>query len=171
MSEWTNPVINIADAPAEGELEDGHWGCTYKVLTPTMRDRGGKLGLVQNIVPPGRTACPFHTHQLEDEVFFVQSGRGVLRYGDRLIELKAGDCVSCPAGVDIAHQIANPFSEDLVYLALGNYEPREVCTYPDTNKVMVRSLKTVGRLQKTDYNDGEPDRPKIFDLADEANMK
>lgn len=42
------------------------------------------------------------------------------------------------------------------------------CTYPDTGKLMVRSLQTVGRLEGTPYMDGEPDVPRIFDLIDEA---
>jgi len=79
--------------------------------------------------------------------------------------LRAGHVVSCPAGTGVAHQVANTGDTDLVYLAMGNYEPREVCTYPDSGKVMVRSLMTVGRLDKTAYMDGEPPRPRILDMA------
>lgn len=154
-----NPVINIDDAPVEGALDGEHWGGTYKVLTPTMRARGGRLGLVQNRLPPGRAGCPFHSHRYEDEVFFIQSGRGVLRYGDQLIELRPGDCISCPANTGIAHQIANPYDEDLVYLAAGDRHPDEVCEYPDSNKVMVRSLGRVGVFTATEYMHGEPEVP------------
>lgn len=72
---------------------------------------------------------------------------------------------SAPAGTGIAHQIANDSDEDLVYLSIGPHDPDEVCTYPDSGKVMVRSLKTVGQLEKLDYMAGEADRPKIFDMA------
>ena len=99
-------------------------------------------------------------------MFFVLSGRGVLRYGDELRELREGDCVSCPAGTGVAHQIANPHSEDLIYLAIGRHDPDEVCTYPDTGKVMVRSLQRVGQLADEPYFAGEPDRPKILGLVD-----
>jgi len=101
---------------------------------------------------------------VDDEVFYVLRGRGVLRYGDSLTEIGPGDCVTCPAGAKVAHQIANPFDEDLEYLAIGGDDPNEVCGYPDSGKVMVRALKTVGRLERRDYMDGEPDRPKVFDL-------
>jgi uncharacterized cupin superfamily protein len=110
--------------------------------------------------------CPFHYHQLEDEIFFVLSGRGVLRYGDDVRELRAGDCVSCPAGTKVAHQICNPFDEDLVYLAIGPHEPEEVCVYPDNGKVMIRGLRQVGRLEELPYLAGEPERPRIFALAE-----
>jgi uncharacterized cupin superfamily protein len=52
-----------------------------------------------------------------------------------------------------------------VYLGIGANSPNEVCYYPDSNKVMVRSLKTVGTLTETDYMDGEPERPLILDMA------
>ena len=157
-----DPILNLDDAPIEGG-GDAPWGARWKVLTPHMRDAGGTLGVVQNILGPGMVGCPFHWHLHEDEVFLVLEGRGVLRYGDQTRPLRAGDCVSCPAGTRIAHQIANPFDEDLVYLAIGRRDPNEVCGYPDSGKVMVRALQTVGVLEARDYMDGEPDPPKLLD--------
>lgn len=157
-------VVNVDDVPEIGHPEKDHWGAPYKPLTPALDARRGRLGANVSRVEKGRTACPFHSHQREDEVFFVLSGRGVLRYGERMMPLRQGDCVSCPAGTGIAHQIANPYDEDLVYLAVGRNDPDEVCVYPDSGKVMVRSLKRVGWLAPVDYMDGEPDRPKILDL-------
>lgn len=159
------PIVNVADAPEEGELERGQWGGFWRVLTPTMRARGGSLGVAWNRVPPGYTSCPFHAHALEDEVFYVLSGRGVLRYGEALHDLRAGDCVSCPAGTGVAHQLANTGDEELIYLSIGPHDPNEVATYPDTGKVFVRKLGLVGRLTEAPYMDGEPDRPRIFELA------
>jgi len=37
-----------------------------------------------------------------------------------------------------------------------------VCVYPDSGKVMVRSLGAVGRLAATEYMAGEPEVPTIF---------
>lgn len=157
-------VVNVDEVEPIERLVGARYGGRYRPLTPSMRPRGGKLGVNHNTLPPGRVMVPFHAHRREDEVFYVLSGRGVLRYGDRpLRELRAGDCVSCPAGTGMAHQIANPYDEDLVYLAIGAYDPDEVCTYPDSGKVFVRSLGSAGRLEKTAYMDGEPDEPKIFE--------
>ena len=92
------------------------------------------------------------------------SGRGILRYGDELYEIGPGDCISCPADSGKAHQLANPYEEDLVYLGIGHNDPHEVCVYPDSGKVLVRGLKTVGFLREAPYQEGEPDLPRIFEL-------
>jgi uncharacterized cupin superfamily protein len=165
-----DPVINVRDAPEEGMGAPAPWAATWRVLTPHMREAGGSLGVVQNTLPSGSAGCPFHWHAREDEVFFVLSGRGVLRYGDQVREIGPGDCVSCPAGTRVAHQIANPFDEDLVYLAMGPYDPHEVCGYPDNGKVLVRDLRAVGRFEERDYMDGEPEAPLVFGLAREAGI-
>lgn len=157
-----DPIVNAAEAPRQGGGE-GHWTSSYRVLTPHMRAAGGSLGVVENTLPPGGVGCPFHWHAREDEVFFVLRGRGVLRYGNDLREVGPGDCISCPAGRQVAHQLANPFDEDFVYLAIGPRDPHEVCGYPDTGKVMVRHLQTVGDLTARAYMAGEPDPPLIFE--------
>jgi uncharacterized cupin superfamily protein len=158
-------IVNVDNVEEEVQLEGEHWGGGFKPLTPALDALKGRLGANVSRVPPGRTGCPFHTHAREDEVFFVLSGRGVFRHGEQLHQIRAGDCISCPAGSGVAHQIANPFEEDLVYLGVGLNDPHEVCTYPDSGKVMVRCLKTVGRLVKTDYMDGEAAVPRILSMA------
>ena len=166
MSDDSPSIVNADDTELRERLIGAHWGGRFKALTPTMRERGGRLGVNQMIVPPGRACVPFHAHRREDEIFYVLSGRGVLRYGETLTAIRAGDCIACPAGTGVAHQIANNGDEDLVYLAIGTNDPDEVCVYPDSGKVMVRSIGIVGRLEKTEYLDGEPERPKVFDLID-----
>jgi uncharacterized cupin superfamily protein len=166
MSDEAGHVVNADEVEETEHLAGERWGGAYKPLTPYMERHGGRLGVNLSRLPPGRTTCPFHYHMREDEAFYVLSGRGVLRYGDELRVLRAGDCVSCPAGTRVAHQIANPFDEDMTYLAIGPNDPDEVCVYPDSGKIMVRSLKTVGRLTPTEYMAGEPDEPRIFELAE-----
>lgn len=163
------PVVINADEAKEHEYLNGRWGHAYKVMTPSMRERGGRLGVSLNRLPPGFAACPFHWHAREDEVFYVLEGRGVLRYGDELRALRAGDCISCPAGTKVAHQIANPYDEDMVYLAMGDHDPHEVCGYPDNGKVMVRYVGEMLRREPVPYMDGEPEIPTIFSLIEAAD--
>lgn len=169
MSEEPGIKVNVDQVAAVERLFGDHWGGVFKPLTPSMRLRGGALGVNWMRVPPGRAAVPFHHHLREDEVFYVLRGRGVLRYGDEVMPLVPGDCVSCPAGTGTAHQIGNPYDEDLIYLAIGNHDPHEVCGYPDTDKVLVRGLGKTGRISETAYFDGEPSHPKILDLAAAAD--
>lgn len=175
MAKSPKPVVNIDDVDEIADLRGKHWGGYYKPLTPALdqyrsRDRG-PLGVSYNRVPPGRSFCPFHSHEREDEVFYVLSGRGVFRYGDKVQEVGPGDCMSCPAGTGIAHQLANPFDVDFVYLGIGGNDAHEVCVYPDTGKINVCSIKGVGYLEKVDYYDGEPDKPRIFSLAPKASRR
>src|SRR5688572_13867263 len=148
MSQVVSHIVNVDEIKEIEHLDGEHWGGAYKPLTPLLDAKGGSLGVNLSRLPPGRTTCPFHYHQLEDEVFFILSGRGVLRYGDEVRAIRAGDCISCPAGSKVAHQICNPFDEDLVYLGIGPNDPNEVVVYPDSGKVMVRSLGRVGFLEK-----------------------
>ena len=166
MVERRHVITSVRDAEEEEQLEGAHWGGAWRVLTPFMRERGGRLGVAYNRLPPGRAGCPFHAHQREDEVFFVLEGEGVLRYGDEVHRIAAGDCVACPAGTGVGHQIANTSDVELVYLSIGPHDPDEVCVYPDTGKVMVRSLGRVGWLHGTPYMEGEAERPAIFEMAE-----
>lgn len=158
-------ITNAAHALEENVEGSPHaWNASWKVLTPGMRERGGSLGVNQCRLKPGQAGCPFHWHAQEDEVFYVLSGRGVLRYGDQLREIGPGDCIACPAGTLIAHQLGNPFDEDLVYLAIGPHVRSETCGYPDTGKVSIRTSRRVGFLTDAPYMDGEPDVPPVLDL-------
>ena len=159
-------VVNADELPELERVFGAHYGAAFKCLTPSMVPRGGKLNVNYMRLAKGRSACPFHYHLREDEVFFVLSGRGVLRYGDQLREVRAGDCISCPAGGPVGHQLANLHDEDLVYLAIGPFDPHEVCVYPDSEKVLVRGFQLRGTLASKEYFDGEPDPPAIFALAE-----
>ena len=157
-------IVNETDAPAMERRVGPHWGAAFQCLTPSMRPRGGSLNVNRMTLAPHSGGVPFHHHRHEDEAFVILEGRGVFRYGEEpLREVGPGDCITCPAATGIAHQIANPFDEPLVYLAIGHFDPHEICEYPDTGKVLVRGLG-VGRLQETDYMDGEGERPRLLDL-------
>jgi mannose-6-phosphate isomerase-like protein (cupin superfamily) len=90
MTNIPRHVVNL-DEVEEVDCPSGeHWGGFDKVLTPSMRPKGGRLAVHHSRIPKGHTMCPFHYHEREDEVFFILSGRGILRYGDDVRELRAG---------------------------------------------------------------------------------
>ena len=121
------------------------------------------LGYSYDVVPPGKTSCPFHSHRAEEEMFFIVRGSGLLRYGSETRKLRAGDFICCPTGgPDTAHQIVNDSHEELAYISVSTMMPAEVCEYPDSGKIgafggegdqRVRHLTRPA--QALDYWDGE----------------
>ena len=166
MTEQPPPIVNLHTAPEVAADVPAAWTHFRRVLTPAMKDAGpgrfgmGRLGMGAVRVPPGHSACPAHTHLMADEIFVVLEGRGLFRYGDRVHEIRAGDCISCPAYTGIAHQIANPVTADgtgdLLYLAIGAEPPGDVCTYPDSGALVIDGLARRGFLREAPYYEGQP---------------
>jgi len=94
------------------------------------------IGYSYDVVPPGKRACPFHSHRGEEEMFFIVKGRGTLRYGSETRKIRAGDVICCPTGgPETAHQIVNDSDAELAYLSVSTMLPAEICEYPDSGKV------------------------------------
>jgi uncharacterized cupin superfamily protein len=94
-----------------------------------------KLGYSVTVVPPGKRAWPFHNHHANEEMFFVLSGTGLLRYGDGEHPIRAGDFIAAPGGDRAtAHQIINNSESELRYIAVSTMLRPEVVEYPDSNK-------------------------------------
>lgn len=121
------------------------------------------LGYSYDVVPPGKTGCPFHSHRAEEEMFFIVRGTGLLRYGAETRRIRAGDFIGCPTGgPETAHQIVNDSGEELAYISVSTMMPAEVCEYPDSGKIGAFGGSGEGRLrhltrgaQALDYWDGE----------------
>jgi uncharacterized cupin superfamily protein len=163
MTKLDNPIINIADIAT---MDRGN-GQGFAVKWGRVGDKLGlaALGCALHIVPPGKRAFPYHRHHVMDELFFILSGEGQYRWGDKTFPLKAGDLVGAPAGTE-AHQIINTGGADLCYLGISSDSPAEVVDYPDSGKIgvvagvkngdfMSASYRGLGRLAKADYFDGE----------------
>lgn len=94
-----------------------------------------RLGYNIAAVPPGKSAFPYHSHRVNEEMFFVLRGAGEVRIGAERYPLRAGDIVACPAGgPESAHQIINTGDEELRYLAVSTQQAPEIWEYPDSGK-------------------------------------
>ena len=119
MTETLNPVLSIKDLPLE-PFEQGEY---YASLDAGISDRLQltQIGAAYCEVPPGKSACPFHVHHVEDEMFFILEGEGSYRFGDQTYAVRAGDVLGAPrGGPEYAHKLTNTGQGPLKYLAVSS---------------------------------------------------
>jgi uncharacterized cupin superfamily protein len=125
----------------------------------TRRNLGRAAGSVstglQHVeVAPGKESSAMHCHSLEEEVFVVLGGDGVVVLGEEAVPVRAGSVVSRPAGTGVAH-VFRAGDAGLTYLAYGTREPGDICFYPRSNKLFFRGVGVIVRAEQLDYWDGE----------------
>ena len=106
------PVINLDQlelVPISERLPGSPDAYLGSAIAPISSALGAeKLGYNLTVVPPGKSAFPFHNHFGNEEMFYILEGSGELRYGTDRFPLRAGDIIACPCGgQDRAHQILN----------------------------------------------------------------
>jgi uncharacterized cupin superfamily protein len=111
-------------------------------------------GLQHAVLEPGTESGPQHCHSLEEELFVVLDGDGVLLLGDDEVPVRGGSVVSRPAGTGVAHSF-RAGDRGLTYLAYGPRDPGDVCYYPRSDKIAFRGVGVIARLERLDYWDGE----------------
>lgn len=161
------PIRNIDELMLEKHAAGTRFAVRFAQISPLIGSH--KLGCRLNAIPPGKAAWPFHSHLVNEELVFVLSGRGELRFGAEHFPLRAGDVVVLPpGGAECAHQIINDSDEELRYLAVSTMEEPDIGLYPDSGKFAIfagaapggdkrqRSFSYVGRPDSAvDYWDGE----------------
>ena len=127
-------VVNIDELALEHFERGAKFGSDAVRIGPLL---GAKdLGYSYDVVQPGKSSCPFHSHRAEEEMFFIVRGTGTLRYGDETRRVRAGDFICCPTGgPETAHQIINDSDAELAYISVSTMMPAEVCEYPDSGKI------------------------------------
>jgi uncharacterized cupin superfamily protein len=115
---------------------------------------GHPFDLELNLLRPGCSGCPFHSHAGQWEMFLLIQGRGTVRAGAATRTLVAGDVVLHPP--DEPHQITNASDqEDLLFYLITDNPPVDYWHYPDTGKWGVRSPRKIFRMQETDHWNAE----------------
>jgi len=128
-------------------------------IARTRRNLGRAAGSIttgiQHVeVFPGMESAPPHCHSLEEEIFVVLGGDGMLVLGEEEFSVQAGHVIARPAGTGVAHMF-RAGSGGLTYLAYGMRNPADVCFYPRSNKIAFRGVGLIARLERLDYWDGE----------------
>ena len=96
-----------------------------------------RIGVHLMRIPPGKENFVFHAHSVEEEFYFIVSGRGIAEIGDEEHEVGPGDFLGFGTP-SLGHQLKNPFDEDLVYLVAGERRGVEVAEFPKLGKRIVR---------------------------------
>jgi uncharacterized cupin superfamily protein len=105
-------------------------------------------------IPPGKSACPFHSHSAQWEFYHVIAGRGIARDQNGKTKIQTGDAFIFGPGEP--HELINDGNEDLVLYVVADNPMGESCHYPDSNKWIVYSPeRRLIRSEPLDYYNGE----------------
>ncbi len=161
------PVVNLHEL----KLEPFTQGTGYESLDGGISELFGltQLGAVLTPVPPGKSACPYHVHHVEDELFFILEGTGEYRFGKDVFAVKAGDLLGAPrGGPEYAHKLINTGATNLRYLALSSKAHTEVCEYPDSGKFYLRTPESPTTGQPFEFVGRNQDRRDYWEDEDGA---
>lgn len=95
-------------------------------------------------IPAGKRSCPAHTHFVNEEMFYIIQGSGMLRVGDTLSSITEGDFIAHPVSRDPAdaHQIINDSDEEMTILCVSTMKAPDLVLYPDSGKFGVFARAT-----------------------------
>lgn len=137
-------ILNLDQVELEPLPEEfaptGETASRYQQRTARIGQQLGaqKLGYRLYALEPGMRGSPFHSHRVNEEMFYVVAGEGEVRLGTERFAIRAGDVIACPAGgQERAHQIINTSNGELRYLAVSTQQSPDICEYPDSGKYVV----------------------------------
>jgi uncharacterized cupin superfamily protein len=164
--EWPEPQAERPETIVHLHDVEGDYGGISKALG---REAGARRsGLNRVALPPNEEGAPPHCHSADEELFVVLEGEGELELWSRpdpanqlqtepaeRHPLRAGHVISRPAATRVPHSLRSG-PAGMTYLAYGTKEPNDLCWYPRSNKVFLRGLGVIARLELLEYGDGEP---------------
>lgn len=107
---------------------------------------------------PGQFSFPYHFHRNAEELFYIISGKAMLRTTDGFKEITKEDIIFFEKGPSGAHQVFNHSDAECVYLDLRTTMGIDVCEYPDSKKISILPyLEIFESSAKVDYYKGEED--------------
>lgn len=144
-------IVNLDDIPPEA-VERPRIARTRRELGAAAGARHSRLRWVR--VAPGKLAHPLQCHSLEEKIIVVLEGAGVMVLDDEEIAIGPGHVIGRPAGTGVAHTF-RAGGEALTILAYGSHDPGDLLYFPRSQKIALRGVGIVARVQAVDYWDGE----------------
>lgn len=152
------PILNVDEVEfsprSSGSAPDGDRANQFDARIGRISGLIGARTLGYNItvIPPGKVAYPFHSHRINEEMFFVLHGRGEVRIGHETLPIRSGDFIACPpGGPEAAHQMRNTGVEELRFLAVSTLHSPEINEYPDSGKFGVYADFPPGANGQVEY--------------------
>jgi uncharacterized cupin superfamily protein len=127
-------IVNVAD------VEPFSWGDREgRILARPLGARGIALNTAH--LPAGAEGAPLHCHSMEEELFVVLEGDGVLLLGSDEEEhpLRRGSVIGRPPGTGVAHAF-RAGEQGMTLLMFSDKHPNDMTYYPRTGKVSLRGL-------------------------------
>lgn len=149
------PYLLRADDIRRQQASFSHpWNPQSDVALSMLSRNAGltRSGVSLVTLAPGKESFAYHLHHCEEEWIYILSGRGVAFIDGESYEMGSGDFVAFPTP-SVAHNLANPFDTELVYLMGGENREHEIADFPALGKRMVRLGETI---EVYDLADGEP---------------
>lgn len=129
-------ITNAEKLESEHQNDNGKYEYYRKPVL--SGESGDKCNVSIYEIPPGKSAWPYHYHYQSEEVFYIISGKGILRTPDGEVEITAGDILAFPPGEKGAHKITNTSdNEKLVYIDFDTYHAVDLSFMPDSDKTLI----------------------------------
>ena len=147
---WLHRYLSDASASSSKLATDS---CRYK---PLFGEGDSGARVLQSVSRFGeaevakRGHCGMVSYEREEELYFVEGGRGTLYYGEESHLLRPGDFTYLPPGVK--HSISSDSDENLRVLVMGFKVPAKIALGPPSAHPKVMNLDEV----KEQTVDGHP---------------
>jgi quercetin dioxygenase-like cupin family protein len=119
MLSTKHPVLQRRETPHTHSVMGGSIAVRLRA-----GETGGRLGTIENVVPPGFGNLPLHVHPDFDEAFYVLEGELTFRVGGEVIAARPGTLVYAPG--DVPHTFAELGGERparfLLWVTPGGHE-------------------------------------------------
>lgn len=149
--------INIDDLDYEPYKAHGRFAAVSGEVGLLIGAR--RLGYRVATLAPGKSFCPMHWHEINEEFFFVLSGSPSIRSLRGTVQCRPGDFIAFPVGERGTHELRNDSTQPATVILVGGNETAEICRYPDSQKVLAVAADGERLMVRSgpplDYFDGE----------------
>lgn len=139
-------VRNYSHTEGSQMGQDGN-SFTVKPITAGGENSQCQVNFVE--VEPGNYAYGYHYHEMNEEVFYIISGTGIIKTVDKDLTVHAGDAITFPTGPKGAHVIRNGSdTKKLIYIDFDTQNTPEIVHFPEIDKVMLIGPYSSGMYEK-----------------------